>query len=129
MSKLILTQGGIEREVRQYALPLKGAPVNLSVNGFAVEGKVTNARNRIYTYFGYAGGEFYVEGELTADVDCKLDLPEGFAPRQHEPRTVAYDKAKALRAAKKALEPVSEPPAKPARTPRKAKGAPQQPAA
>lgn len=105
---ITLTQSGIEHKVSQYPMPIKGTPVALSINGQAVEGKVTNARGKVYTYFAVAGGEFYVAGELNAD-PATLALPEGFAPRELKSRSAAYDEVKAKRAEKIAAGEIPAP--------------------
>jgi len=97
-----LIQGGLQHEVKQYPMPIKGRPVNLTINGHAVEGRVTTARNMIYTYFSVNGGEFYVAGELT-EAPATLILPEGFTPRQGKTREQMYEVTKANRQ-KKAAE-------------------------
>lgn len=109
MGQLTLIQGGVEHKVQQYPLPLKGREIYLKVNGFEVVGKVTSARQRTYTYFPYAGGEFYVAGELTA-APCTLQVPDGFEPRTLKSRTEQYEAIKAKRAEARAAS--TEPPKK-----------------
>lgn len=97
MAKLTLVQGGVEHKVLQYAMPVKGREIYLKVNGFDVTGRVTAARGRTYTYFPYAGGEFYVAGELSA-APCQMHVPEGFEPKTHTGRAAQYEALKAKRA-------------------------------
>jgi hypothetical protein len=103
MAKLELTQSGVGHPVLQYPLPLKGRVVNLTINAQSIEGRVTSARGRTYTYFPYGGGEFYVAGELTED-PVEFTLPDNFTPRQLKSRGDMYQATKNQRAAKKLAE-------------------------
>jgi hypothetical protein len=100
MTKLVLVQGGVEIPVLQYPLPLKGRSVDLEINTYKIEGKVTAARGRTYTYFAYAGGEFYVAGEL-GEGPITFKVPEDFKPRAAKTREEMYAVTKATRAAAK----------------------------
>jgi len=121
--KLVLSQGGVEHKVLQYAMPIKGRDLPLKINGFDVEGKVTSARGRTYTYFAYAGGEFYVQGEL-GEQPCDLHVPDGFEPRAHAGRAAQYEALKEKRAAARAATGEA-----PKKRGRKSKAGTEQPAA
>jgi hypothetical protein len=128
VAQLTLTQGGVEHKVYQYAMPIKGRDIYLRINSFEVAGKVTAARGRTYTYFVYAGGEFYVAGELGA-APCSMSVPDGFEPKVHVGRVAQYAVIKEKRAAARAAALAAGTVPEPKKRGRKAKEPAAQPAA
>lgn len=115
---IALKQGAVEHKVFRCPLPIKGLSGSVHINGYPVETRTTSWKGLSFTYFGYAGGEFYIEGELTSEA-CELHLPENFKPSKAIDRATAYERRKAKlaeeRAAKAAAQPAAEPAAKPKR--------------
>jgi len=115
---ITLKQGAVEHKVIRCPLPIKGTPGSAHINGYPVETRTTTWKGLSFTYFGYAGGEFYIEGELTNE-PCTLNLPENFKPSKALSRNEAYERRKAKMAAIKAAAATPEPVEKPKRARRK----------
>lgn len=74
----LVDQNGVELDVKKYAMPTKGTEGSASINGEAVATKLTSGRGKDYTYFRIKNVDLYVAGQLGAEAQYTLDLPEGF---------------------------------------------------
>ena len=78
MTSLINTESGASLKALKYSPPTKFTPVAISIDGEAVDARVTSARGKSYTYFPLRGVGFYVEGALESGQSFSTDgLPEG----------------------------------------------------